>query len=389
MKQRDILALMDGIAPGIAASFVKATAPLLARLGEAEKRVAELEAQRASHLEDLAELKKLVDLEAMRALLPTAEQVAALVNIPKPKELDIDDIVLKVAELVPKPENGKDADPDVIKTQVKDATALWSSEFNISLPKIIGNAVAERIGIEGETVKGAIEQAVKVAVKALPKPKDGDDGVSVLMDDVRPELHKLAADYFAAQPIPKDGQNATPEQIAVEVNKVLSTWPKPKDGKSVDVEAVNKLINDTISSYVAQIPAPKDGVGLAGVLKDHEGCVVFTLTDGTLAKIGKVDGEDGLGFDDLEMIETDTDITFRFLRGDRVKEFRYTKAVIADFYKGVWSTGLHERGALVTWGGSLWMAQRDTEVRPETKDNDDWKLVVKRGRDGKDFTPVK
>ena len=36
----------------------------------------------------------------------------------------------------------------------------------------------------------------------------------------------------------------------------------------------------------------------------------------------------------------------------------------------------------MTWGGSLFIAQADTEAKPET--NDDWKLAVKRGRNGKD-----
>jgi hypothetical protein len=36
----------------------------------------------------------------------------------------------------------------------------------------------------------------------------------------------------------------------------------------------------------------------------------------------------------------------------------------------------------VTYGGSLWIAQRDTSASPGDKPAD-WKLAVKRGRDGK------
>jgi collagen type III alpha len=56
---------------------------------------------------------------------------------------------------------------------------------------------------------------------------------------------------------------------------------------------------------------------------------------------------------------------------------------LADSYKGVWSEGDHERGELVTWGGSLWLSLAKNSDKPgESSEN--WKLIVKRGRDGKD-----
>lgn len=459
MKQRDLMDLLDGLAPILHEAIRNANVALGKRLEATETRAKQLEAQ-------LEDLKKLVDLESLRKLVPTAEEVAKLVEV---KEVDLvatvdlcakqvlENIpaaptVEEIAKLVPA---GKDADPELIKTQVKDAMALWGGEFKLALPEIVRDAIAEHVGLGGESVVDAIKHAAEVAVAALPKPKDGVDGTSVDKEELNVIVAEHVEDAMKTLPVPKDGKDATPEQIAeavakqvdevvnelkgirikhenaldnipslvkerlqvlvdeavatiprivqdgkdatpeqiaAAVEKVLATWPKPKDGESVTVEQLLPLIEKEIASQVAEIPAPKDGkdgVGLTGVLKDHEGCVVFTLTDGTMSKIGRVDGEDGLGFDDLEMIETDAHVTFRFVRGDRVKEFKYTKATIADFYKGVWAPGTHHRGSLVTWGGSLWLALKETTAKPDTKDSDDWKLVVKRGRDGKDFTPVK
>lgn len=57
-------------------------------------------------------------------------------------------------------------------------------------------------------------------------------------------------------------------------------------------------------------------------------------------------------------------------------------------YKGVWKEGTEYRaGAITTWAGSAWVAKNTTEARPGEQSRD-WILMVKRGRDGKDTTPV-
>jgi hypothetical protein len=54
----------------------------------------------------------------------------------------------------------------------------------------------------------------------------------------------------------------------------------------------------------------------------------------------------------------------------------------ADVYQGVFEPDkVYARGLLATWGGSLWLSQADTRSRPG--ENGDWRLVVKRGADGR------
>jgi hypothetical protein len=54
----------------------------------------------------------------------------------------------------------------------------------------------------------------------------------------------------------------------------------------------------------------------------------------------------------------------------------------ADIYQGVYAPGTtYTRGQLATWSGSLWLSQSDTSTKPG--ESPDWKLVVKRGADGK------
>jgi integrin beta 3 len=146
----------------------------------------------------------------------------------------------------------------------------------------------------------------------------------------------------------------------------------------------------------------RDGVGLAGALIDRTGALVLTLTDGTTRELGPVvgkdgtagrdgvgtpgtdgkDGVDGLGFDDLTFEhDGERGFTLRFVQGDRTKEFAFEVPVVLD--RGVWKEGAaYAKGDAVTWAGSLWIAQKDTDSKPEGGDG--WRLAVKRGRDGKD-----
>jgi integrin beta 3 len=103
------------------------------------------------------------------------------------------------------------------------------------------------------------------------------------------------------------------------------------------------------------------------------------------AKDGKdgKDGRDGVDLSTFDAVlgEDGRTLTVSLTAG----ETQWIKNVVCPF--PVWR-GVHKvdeqyvRGDLVTWGGSIWIATRDTKARPETDDS--WKLAVKRGRDGKD-----
>lgn len=97
-----------------------------------------------------------------------------------------------------------------------------------------------------------------------------------------------------------------------------------------------------------------------------------------------VDGKDGFSLDDFD-VKSDDDgrtLIFSFQREGREPIIRQLKtAIVLD--RGVWKEGGFEKGDSVTWGGSSWIAQRDTDAKPDTPDSG-WRLAVKRGRDGKE-----
>lgn len=129
------------------------------------------------------------------------------------------------------------------------------------------------------------------------------------------------------------------------------------------------------------LPGPKGDPGRDGLpglsLKGEDG------------KPGQ-NGADGLGFDDLAVLhDGERGVTFRFIKGDRIKEFTVT--VPALIYRGIYTTGKsYDKGDMVTWGGSTFHCEKATMNKPEDNSGD-WKLAVKRGgdgRNGKDGAPA-
>lgn len=143
----------------------------------------------------------------------------------------------------------------------------------------------------------------------------------------------------------------------------------------------------------------KDGRGLADALIDADGALVLTFTDGSTKTIGRVkgadgkngdfvkgdpgkDGVDGLGIRDFEVLHDGGRIfTLRWSDGERTEERSFTVPAVLDC--GVWVEREYEKGDAVSFAGSIFIAQQKTKTKPET--GTEWRLAVKRGRDGKDL----
>lgn len=157
-------------------------------------------------------------------------------------------------------------------------------------------------------------------------------------------------------------------------------------------DSVRAGLQEAIEAKFAERPEPQkgaDGDGVAGALIDREGCLVLTLSNGETRNLGKVVGDpgrDGFSLDDFDCQPVDDrTIKLMFTRGDEMHSYELEFPVITDC--GVFKEGeQYVRGNAVTWGGSLWIAQRDTSSKPDAPDSG-FRLAVKRGRDGKDFKP--
>jgi hypothetical protein len=219
-----------------------------------------------------------------------------------------------------------------------------------------------------EEFRGLLNDIVEERIKALPAPKDG---TSVTLDDVLPVIEA----HLKAIPVPKDGASVTLDDVRPLVEAAVAAVPKPKDGndgKSVTLEEVRTYLDaelatwalgferraqDVLQRAIDRMPPPKDG-------------------------------RDGFSLDDLQIDQRDErTVVLRFMRGDLVREREIRLGHPLD--QGVFREGTaYRRGDGVTFGGSWWIAQKDA---PEGKPgvSSDWRLAVKKGRDGKDWSGPK
>ncbi len=198
----------------------------------------------------------------------------------------------------------------------------------------------------------------------------------------------------------------------------------------LDAKALADATADIVTRHVAQATAPllkrieqlearplpergekgdpgesirgETGVGVAGALIDRSGVLVLTLSDGTQRDLGPVvgkdgrdgkdgadglpgePGKDGFSLDDFDVNVGDDGRTIEMSFGEGEKKLIAEMKFPVVLYRGVYKEGDdYSAGDSATWGGSLWIAERDTKAKPDSPDSG-WRLAVKKGRDGKD-----
>lgn len=221
-----------------------------------------------------------------------------------------------------------------------------------------------------------VEAIAADVLKRLPTPKDGapgkdgspgKDGTSVTADDVLPALIEHVDAAIAQIPQPQDGKDGkdgadgksfTEAEVEAILMRKQAEWEL----------AFERRAQDTIQRALDKIQQPKDGK----------------------------DGKDGAdGYDAFQLEETEFELMpdertlkvkfVRHLPGDTEysrMEYTHDVKLAHMLYRGIWAPQEYQRGDCVTWGGSLWHANKDTAAKPDTDDS--WQLAVKRGRDGKD-----
>jgi hypothetical protein len=154
------------------------------------------------------------------------------------------------------------------------------------------------------------------------------------------------------------GERGSPGQDGAGVEDVIKALePRMNEAMAQWALDFERRAQGVLERAVDRIPVPKDGA------------------DGR-------DGVDGLGFEDMTVeFDGERRIKLLFTRGDKVKESSFVLPIPID--RGLFDEAKeYERGDSVTFGGQLWSAQKDAPGgSPGT--SPDWRLAVKRGRDGK------
>ena len=262
---------------------------------------------------------------------------------------------------------------------------------------------------------------VSEAVAAIPAPQDGK---SVTVDDITPVLQELVSNAVAEIPVPKDGKDFDPAMLkqAVEeaVSEAVAAIPVPRDGKSVTTEDVQPMIQELVSASMPELPdvkslvneaiaalpaaAPgKDGENGRDALslemlpfidegKSYPRGSYATYNGGLWRAYEKTHGMrgweclvDGVAGIDIQQSEQRC-FTLTVNRTSGASETKSFDVPVM-IYQGVFkSCQEYLPGDTVTWGGSLWHCDEQTQDKPGEAGSKGWTLVAKRGRDGRDKT---
>lgn len=260
------------------------------------------------------------------------------------QQVDLDVVALKAAALVPAPKDGRDAVVDV------EAVALKAAAL-IRVPK-----------------DGA----------------DGRDGSSVTAADLQPVIFSEVTKAVSSIPVPRDGKDAEPVDLDAIAVKAAALVPQPRDGADGAPGVPGRDGRD--GGQGIQGPPGRDGI---------DGAIGPTGPEG-LKGIGErgergEPGRDGLGTDDMDLVfdEAEKRVMMLFTKGETVKRIPVPTPVDRGVYA---DEELYHRGHMVTRGGSMWLALRDSlkGVRPDDKTAEGaraWRLCVQRGREGKQGQP--
>lgn len=360
-------------------------------------------------------------------VLAVAKEVA---KIPAPKNGDpgkdaaVDYAIVKefataaavtAVAAIPKPADGKPVDPEVVRAMVdaevdRRISALPKPE---KAPEIdytniwrgCSDLIKQHIGgLPTFATPEYVDASVTKALNALPPP--------VVLPDIPAEVARAVAAEFAALPsipeavahavaaIPRvkgdPGRDFDPELLRAEVARAVSALPPPKPGDpGKDAEPIHpdtvrvmmlEIAEDLIAKGFAALPPAKDGESIDP--RDVRRMVDEEVERQLVAVVPLIKGEPGVpgvSPDSLELDYADDsgELAVRFVAGERVIEKKVALPIVRD--AGVHVRGrFYRKGQVVTYGGSGFVATRDTDDPIGTDPpSTAWRLLVKRGRDGK------
>lgn len=290
------------------------------------------------------------------------------------------------------------------------------NERELSLIRALGEEFSQALSELRESFRKSLGDHLKATeekLAALTKE------VSTLKDTTALNITAQLADAVASIPAPK-----IPElpDIGAMVSEAVATLPLPQDGRSVTPEDLRPLLQELVTAAVGEIPVPRDG-------KDYDPAVLKQAVDDAVAVLPPAqDGRDALQLEIQPFIDegksyprgsyathngglwrayekthgmrgwecivdgvSDVDISMNGQRNFIVTVNRASGAsekksfdIPAMVYRGVFKSGdEYLPGDTVTWGGSLWHCDEQTQDKPGETGSKGWTLAAKRGRDGR------
>ncbi|HGY2797993.1 phage gp6-like head-tail connector protein [Citrobacter freundii] len=317
------------------------------------------------------------------------------------------------------------------------------NERELSLIRALGEEFSLALGELRESFRKSISDYQQKTEEQLTRLSLE---VASLKDTPAPDFTTLLADAVASLPVPETPE--LPD-IGAMVSKAVAEIPVPKDGKDYDPAVLRRAVDDAVSEAVAEIPAPQDGKSVTvedvrpvlqelitaamPEIPDVKSLVSEAVADLPAPEPGKngEDGRDALALELLPFIDESksyprgsyathngglwrayekthgmrgwecvvdgiagVEVSMEGMRNFTVTVNRSSGAIEKKafdvpvmVYRGVFKSGdEYLPGDTVTWGGSLWHCDEQTQDKPGETGSKGWTLAAKRGRDGRDKT---
>lgn len=228
----------------------------------------------------------------------------------------------------------------------------------------------------GEAIRKAI-QPLQEKIGRLEKDLEG------MASQLQSEVHAFNSAESVPGPAGKDGKDCDMEVVKAMIEQAVKSIPIPKDGKDgIDGK-------DGEDGARGEKGADGLGLAGAMIDRDNNLQITLTngevknlgVVVGKDGRDGQ-DGKDGISFESFEMeyIPETHEIGIKAVAGGRVKELRFPAGGIR--HGGYWRDGVKSLAAQ-TWthGGTVYIAKRDTSAKPQNG-HEDWEVFARGGRDG-------
>lgn len=294
---------------------------------------------------------------------------------------------------------------DQIVSHVRGFVSRALSTFSARLDELesrINNIPPAQKGDPGENGKSVTSEEVYSALDAymalVPPPKNGEPGQNGKDADpavIREMVLAEVAKAVAAIPPPKNGEPGAagkdadsihPDTIALmvvnEVAKAVAAIPKPENGDdgepgrdATHIEILPAI--DPTKSYPRNTFAEYRG----GTIRAARNTDPIT---GKLQDAGWVVSMNGI-HEETEDISEDGRTITRTVEYTDGKTRHVEFKVAAIQYRGIWTESEnYDKGDVAVTGGCSYHCQvSGTKQKPGTLGADDWKMMVKAGRDGR------
>lgn len=360
-----IAPILEQFCAGVLDTVSKAHEALTKRLAAAEDRLDGVTAARA-----VADKATAEELDALRKGMTEAAEAADAADAAH--KIDITALRSETQEAIGAVDGKlvklcEDVARDV--GEAKAAAAMTVGELQRAVTKDVGE-LREAARASAEAL---CEQLAQLSASVGTQ-------IEALREAMAEHVAEVLRDRLAAFP--------TAEQVAALVptaEQVAALVPRPADGKSVAREDVQAMVEEVARGFALptaeSIAEALDAKHVARWALDFERRAQDVLQRAVDRMPKPRDGEDGLGFDDIEF-EYDGKRTWTIAvqRGERRKAQSFK--VPAMLYQKIFSeTALYDQGDVVTWAGSAWVALKDAPQGTPGRSHD-WQLLVKKGRDG-------